>query len=171
MKPSLIPIACGTALALMVGAAAAHWSSVNHMAALAALLPANLSPTKLTLPAVAPLPDDKPAREAKDFLAEARRAEDAPVRPAKASHDPDARFEKLLSVLEGTVEQNAQLRDQMANTNRDMLELQLRVDSYDGQFRPLKLDNEQEPRALEILEEPYTSTAYDDGVLPPIDSP
>ncbi len=169
MKPSLIPIACGTALALMAGAAAAHWSSVNHMAVLAALLPTNLSPAKLTLPAVAPLPDDKPAREAKDFLVEARRTEEKPARSAKASNDTDARFEKLLSVLEGTVEQNAQLRDQMANTNRDMLELQLRVDSYDGQFRPLKVSDE--PRALEIVEEPYTSTAYDDGVLPPIDSP
>jgi hypothetical protein len=165
MKPSLIPIACGTALALMAGAAAAHWSSVNHMAALASLLPADLSPARVTLPAMVPLPDDKPAREAKHFLAEARRAEDKPARPATASNDTDARFEKLLSVLEGTVEQNAQLRDQMANTNRDMLELQLRVDSYDGQFRPLKIQDE--PRAL-VVEE---TTAFDDGVLPPIEYP
>lgn len=165
MKPSLVPIACGTALALMAGAVAAHWSSVKHMAALAALLPPDLTPSAPALFPVAPLPDDKPVREAKDFIVQARHSEDKPV---PASHgSTDARFEKLLSVLESTVEQNAQLRDQMANTNRDMLELQLRVDSYDGQFRPLKITNE--PRELEILGEPYT--AYDDGVLPPIESP
>jgi hypothetical protein len=163
MKSSLVPIACGTALALMAGAAGSHWFSVRDMAALAASLPADLAPVRLSRPSPAPLPDDGLAKEAKDFLAEARRKDDTPPRPAKpvsAASDTDSRVEKLLTLLESTVEQNQELRDRIGETNRDLLELRFQVDSYDGQFRPLKV--EEEP------------AIYDDGsagVLPPIDSP
>ena len=162
MKSSLVPIACGTALAVMAGAAAAHWSSVRNLSALASVLPENHTPSQVPRRAAVPaLPDESLAREAKHLLAEARRTENQPSRPAKAESEFDARLEKILSVSEGLAEQNAQLRDQMANTNRDMMELQLRVDSYDGQFRPLKVEEE--------------TTYYDDdgssGVLPPLDTP
>jgi hypothetical protein len=166
MKPSLIPIACGTALALMAGAAAGHWSSVREMTRLAATLPAQLPPTRPQPPAINPLPDDGLAREAKSFLAHARRVdESAPApQPATAAKPPatdtDSRVEKLLTLLESTVEQNQELRDRIGETNRDLLELRFQVDSYDGQFRPLKV--EEEP------------AYYDDGsggVLPPIETP
>lgn len=166
MKPSLIPIACGTALALMAGAAAGHWSSVREMTKLAAALPAQLPPARPQPHAIPPLPDDGPAREAKSYLAEARRTgETATTQQPQAAAQPpatdtDRRVEKLLSLLENTVEQNQELRDRIGETNRDLLELRFQVDSYDGQFRPLKV--EEEP------------TYYDDGsggVLPPIESP
>ena len=60
--------------------------------------------------------------------------------------------------MEGMAEQNQELREQIGQTNRDVYELRFQVDSYDGQFRPLKV--EEEP------------SYYDDGssgVLPPID--
>jgi hypothetical protein len=163
MKPSLVPIACGTALALMAGAAGSHWYSVRGMTTLAALLPRDLEPSAGPERSPATLPDDGLAQEAKDFLAEARRGHDAPERPAKPSAplgDTDLRMEKLLTLLEGTVEQNQELRDQIAGTNRDLQELRFQVDTYDGQFRPLKV--EEEPNI------------YDDGssgVLPPLDTP
>lgn len=166
MKTSLVPITCGTALALMAGAAGSHWYSVRSMTALAALLPENLeAPARSPRPPAA-LPDDGLAREAKNLLAEARREQNAPERPAKPSQaaaprgDADSRMEKLLTLLESTVEQNQELRDQIAGTNRDLQELRFQVDTYDGQFRPLKI--EEEP------------TIYDDGssgVLPPLDTP
>ena len=166
MKTSLVPIACGTALALMAGAAGSHWYSVRSMTALAALLPENLeAPARSARPPAA-LPDDGLAREAKNLLAEARREQNAPERPARNSRpaapkgDADSRMEKLLTLLESTVEQNQELRDQIAGTNRDLQELRFQVDTYDGQFRPLKI--EEEP------------TIYDDGssgVLPPLDTP
>jgi hypothetical protein len=163
MKPSLVPIACGTALALMAGAAASHWHSVREMQALAALLPADLAPAKLRVPAV---PDDQLAKEAESFIAEARRTDEKPATAAApkataSGEDPTGqRIEKLLSLLENTVEENRELRDRIGETSRDLLELRFQVDSYDGQFRPLKV--EEEP------------TLYDDGsagVLPPLESP
>lgn len=161
MKPSLVPLACGTALALMAGAAASHWHSVREMQALAALLPADLAPAKIRVPAV---PDDHLAQEAETFIAEARRTEDKPVaapKPQSTTQEPTGRrIEKLLTLLESTVEENRELRDRIGETSRDLLELRFQVDSYDGQFRPLKV--EEEP------------TLYDDGssgVLPPLESP
>jgi len=179
MKPSLIPIACGTALALMAGAATAHWCSVRDMVRLAGALPAH-SPGSYRSQSPAPrsLPDDSPSREAKEFLALAREASNkAPARgPAEerlhpASHNPspasvassgsaDARLEKMLQLMEGTLEENRRLRESQAETNRDLMELQFRVDMYDGEFRPLKVEEE--------------ATPFDDGsgglgVLPPLE--
>jgi len=162
MKSTLIPIACGTALALMAGAAGSHWFSVRDMATLASVLPADMAPAKAQHSKRAPLPDEGLAREAKDFLAQARKSGETPVRPAAqpaaAASITDSRMEKLLTLLENTVEQNQELRDRIGETNRDLLELRFQVDSYDGQFRPLKI--EEEPKI------------YDDGssgVLPPIE--
>jgi hypothetical protein len=152
MKSSLIPIACGTALTLMAGAAGAHWYSVRGMVTLAALLPHDLQERNPSAPQELPLPDDSLAKEARNFLAEAR--------PAAPPRDADSRMEKLLTLLESTVEQNQELRDQIAGTNRDLQELRFQVDTYDGQFRPLKVEQE--------------SSYYDDGssgVLPPLDTP
>ena len=163
MKPSLVPIACGAALILMAGAAASHWYSVRGMAALAALLTRDFEPSAEPFRPLAPVPDDGLAKEAIIFLAEARRGNEAPDRPVKVAAplgDTDSRMEKLLTLLEGTVEQNQELRDQIAGTNRDLQELRFQVDTYDGQFRPLKV--EEEPNI------------YDDGssgVLPPLDTP
>lgn len=164
MKSSVVPIACGTVLALMVGAVAAHWSSVREMAAVAAAFQ-NTSPASPTAPSA--LPDDRVAKEAKVFLADARREAAKSVvaptseKPLAANLSSDSRIERLLQLLEGTVEQNQELREQIALTNRDLSELRFQVDSYDGQFRPLKV--EQEPNYY-----------YDDGssgVLPPLDTP
>jgi hypothetical protein len=188
MKSSLIPIACGTALALMSGAAATHWCAVRDMVALAHQMPSGPRyDAPPPYPAPSPLPDDRVAREAKDLLAEARGTKNSPTaragtqpfymgdvgrseaepaprpsRPAaSSSSDPtEARIEKLLTALEGAVEQNQELRDRLADTNRDVMELRFQVDSYHGQFRPLKV--EEEP------------TYYDDasgGVLPPLEAP
>jgi len=179
MKPSLIPIACSTALALMAGAAAAHWCSVRDMVRLAGVMPMQApSSDRLQAPAPRPLPDDGPSREAKEFLALAREASGkAPARgPVEerlhsASHntlpaamaakgDADTRIEKMLQLMEGTLEENRRLRESQAETNRDLMELQFRVDMYDGEFRPLKVEEDAVP--------------YDDGtgglgVLPPLE--
>jgi hypothetical protein len=162
MKSNLVPFACGTALALMAGAAGSHWFSVRDMATLAAVLPSDLAPPKARPAALPSKPDDGLARETRNAIAEARRDPAPQARPpapttAPAS-DADRRIEKLLTLLEGTEERNQELLDQIAGTNRDLQELRFQVDMYDGQFRPLKV--EEEP------------AVYDDGssgVLPPIE--
>lgn len=163
MKPSLVPIACGTALALMAGATAAHWCSVRDMVKLAGAQPAPRTPPSSRPQAPASLPDEGPSREAKEFLAKARDdSEKKSPQPssslASVSSNTDVRIEKLLHLLEGTVEENRRLRENQAETNRDLMELQFRVDMYDGEFRPLKVEEEPAP--------------YDDGssgVLPPLE--
>lgn len=155
MKSSLVPIACGTALAVMAGAAAAHWHSIREMQALAVLVPAAPPSAQAEVPAP---PDDRPAPKAQAVLADTT----GPIekkQPA-APHPTDQRIEKLLTLLESTVEENQELRDRIGETSRDLLELRFQVDSYDGQFRPLKVDAEP--------------SLYDDGgtgVLPPLESP
>jgi hypothetical protein len=179
MKPSLIPIACSTALALMAGAAAAHWCSVRDMVRLAGVMPMQ-SPSSDRLQAPAPrrLPDDGPSREAKEFLALAREVSGkAPARgpseerlqPASYNTPPaaiaangnaDARLEKMLQLMEGTLEENRRLRESQAETNRDLMELQFRVDMYDGEFRPLKVEEDATP---------YDDGSTGIGVLPPLE--
>lgn len=162
MKSNLVPFACGTALTLMVGAAGSHWFSVRDMATLAAALPSDLAPAKAR--PVTPLsrPDDGLAKETREVIAEARLDQTPQARPTAPANAPasdaDRRIEKLLTLVEGTEERNKELLDQIAGTNRDLQELRFQVDMYDGQFRPLKV--EEEP------------AIYDDGssgVLPPIE--
>lgn len=172
MKSSFVPIACGTALALMAGAAGSHWLSVRDMAAFARLVPQSpapsTSPTLPQAPALQPLPDDGLARQAKTLLAEARREQPVPAAKANSGATSTRALagggagteERLLRLFEDMLQQNQELRDRVADTNRDMMELRFQVDSYHGQFRPLKV--EEEP------------TYFDDGsggVLPPLEAP
>ena len=61
--------------------------------------------------------------------------------------------------LRGDTADRAQqdLRDQVAETNRDLMELQFRVDSHSREFRPLR----------SVQDSPYANAP---GVLPPRDS-
>jgi len=171
MKPSLIPIACGTALALMAGAAAAHWCSVRDMVTLAGALPSHPS-SKPALPAPS---DNGKTRQADALIAEARGGWKRPAAdhskppvkaPAPAATGGEDRFERLLTAMEGMVgenqrmqEENRRLRETQAETNRDLMELQFRVDMYDGEFRPLKVEEEATPY--------YDDGSSGLGLLPP----
>lgn len=68
-------------------------------------------------------------------------------------------FETLVAELKTLRQQNQDLRDQIGETNRDMMEVQFRLDTHSESFRPLKI-NEPSPDA---------GTAHDSGpgVLPP----
>lgn len=187
MKTSNVPIACGTALALMAGAAGAHWLSVRDMVAFAKLMPqqapATHAPAEAMLassslrkagPAMQPLPDESLVREAKHALAAARREQQPlPVSTREAGNGNaagnsrlamaaggGATEEKLLRVFEDMLAQNQELRERVADTNRDVMDLRFQVDSYHSQFRPLKV--EEEPRYLDD---------GNNGVLPPLDIP
>lgn len=156
MKAALLPVACGTALALMAGAATAHFFSVRQSLAIASLL----APT--ALPATAPkAPDDRTIHAAKQLLAEEKAKDSSPVSRTPAAVAPsidEARLERLFAALEGMVEQNQELRNQVAETNRDLMALQFQVDSHSQQFRPLN-----------VTEEPMLDSGS--GVLPPRQSP
>jgi hypothetical protein len=174
MKSSFVPIACGTALALMAGAAGAHWLSVRDMVTLAGLMPqgpaapapADPASNLPKPPLPPPLPEDL-TKEAKSLLAEARRDQPsatASPNPATAASRAlaggDRTEERVLRLFEDMLQQNQELRDRVADTNRDMMELRFQVDSYHGQFRPLKVE-----------EEPVYFDDGSGGVLPPLEAP
>lgn len=155
MKASVIPVICSIALTGMLGAGATHWWSVRQLVALAGKLPAQRSaettPAK-PLEVAAPAPVVAPIVPAP--------APPAPPVVAKTEAAPDKSerefFSSLVDELKAVRQQNQELRDQVAETNRDLMELQFRVDTHSESFRPLKVTSEPAPLQSEVS-----------GVLPP----
>jgi citrate synthase len=85
---------------------------------------------------------------------------EAPVEKVPtAAPDPHQKqfFESLVSRMESLQNQNRDLLDQLAETNRDMMKLQFRVDTHSESFRPLPVSEDR----------PFTSLENESGVLPP----
>lgn len=59
--------------------------------------------------------------------------------------------------MESLQNQNRDLLDQLAETNRDLMKLQFRVDTHSESFRPLPVSEDR----------PFTSLDDELGVLPP----
>lgn len=160
MKPATLPILCGAALAVMAGAAGSHFASVRQMVALAetGTLPSTPAPTA---PAGIEEPMDTPSliaelqrqNEAMENHLASRSTESMPVRTA-SSNDLNRALAELVTI-------NRELRSQIAETNRDLMELRFQVDTHSEQFRPL--NTVAEP--VEELD-PYDTSI---GVLPPLD--
>lgn len=166
MKPTTVPVVCSIVLALMAGAAATHHAAVRDLVQLATIHPALFGPMPShLLPPTLPVPKtDAETLEAirevqarNTALQETLAAQKTTAEPAatpQTTVDPD--LKKLLAEL---VAQNRFLQNQVAETNRDIMELQFRVDTHSEQFRPLKIQEE---------------ITYEDpsiGVLPPLDVP
>jgi len=154
MKASVVPVICSIALTGMLGAGATHWWSVRQLVALAGKLPSQrpsetiaakpaetLAPARVEIP-VAPTPPPAPPVVAKTESG-----------PGKSEREF---FSSLVDELKAVRQQNQELRDQVAETNRDLMELQFRVDTHSESFRPLKVTSEPAPLQNEI-----------GGVLPP----
>jgi hypothetical protein len=155
MKASVVPVICSIALTGMLGAGATHWWSVRQLVALAGKLPSQ-RPTEAIQakpPAIAtPTPVVAPVVPAP--------APPAPPVVAKTESGPGKSerefFSSLVDELKAVRQQNQELRDQVAETNRDLMELQFRVDTHSESFRPLK-----------VTSEPASLQSEVSGVLPP----
>jgi hypothetical protein len=150
MKPSTIPMICGVALAAMSAAGFSHWWSVNSfVAAVDAGLPVTAPAKPAAKPVEAPAP--KPA-------APATLAAQTP-RPAAAPEEAMQKkfYESLIAKMEALQNQNRDLLDQVAETNRDVMKLEFRVDTHSESFRPMPVNEER------------LDTSFEDGpgVLPP----
>ena len=165
MKPTTIPFICSIALALMAGAAATHHAAVGMMIDLAQnqpsplrpavppLLPAELAPPETDAETLVAIRQIQAQNEA---LQQTLASKPAPAEPAAPASSVDPDLKNLLAEL---VAQNRFLQNQVAETNRDIMELQFRVDTHSEQFRPLKIQEE---------------ITYDDssiGILPPLEVP
>jgi hypothetical protein len=81
------------------------------------------------------------------------------VRTTATTPSPEQQkfYDSLIHRMESLHTQNRDLLDQLAETNRDLMKLEFRVDSHSASFRPLPVNEEQ----------PFTSLDSDIGVLPP----
>jgi hypothetical protein len=140
---------CGVALAAMSAAGLSHWWSVRQFAAAIHHGPPIELPTP---PRAVPAPATKPA--APPMIASA----DLKNQPAPANSQPQKEFfEALVKEVKTLRNENLNLVDQMAETNRDLMKLEFRVDTHSESFRPLPVNDER------------PDTSFDDGpgVLPP----
>lgn len=148
MKPTTVPIICGIALAAISSAGFSHWWSLRTMASAfqsGLAVPAGSQPVRKAV--TTPQPEPTLAAQKQQ--------------PSAVASQPDASqkmfFEALIQKMGAIENQNRDLVDQLAETNRDMMKLEFRVDTHSESFRPLPTS-----------EEP-ADTTYDDGpgVLPP----
>ncbi len=154
MKTSTVPILCGTALAAMSAAGASHWWSVlQFTTAIHAGVP--LAQPRVSPPAAAPV--EKTAALPPVLVATPPQSKT----PVTVTGPQKEFFEALLAEVKNLRTQNLNLVDQMAETNRDLMKLEFRVDTHSESFRPLPTSEERPDTTLD--------TSFDDGpgVLPP----
>lgn len=176
MRPATLPIMCGIALAIMAGAGASHFASVKQMQTLASNLPSGSFEAS-----------DNPNTNTYSLIAELRRQNSSMqqnlsstqknLRSLRSANNPqpqtqeypliasDAESAELQKILRELVAINTDLRKQIAETNRDVMDLRFQVDTHSEQFRPLNTVEEQPVRALDAQ---YDTSI---GVLPPLDLP
>jgi hypothetical protein len=155
MKTSAIPLFCGVSLTVMTAVGLSHWWSVRQfMAAAHAGMPLPVAPLPVPDKAIPPAPT-APALAAKQ--SKPRATETAPagtIAPASAQKDF---YEALIAKIDGLQTQNRDLLDQVAETNRDLMKLEFRVDTHSESFRPLQVSEDR----------PFSKLENDVGVLPP----
>lgn len=144
MNSNIVPMICGAALAIMSAAGVSHWWSVRQFVV---AFHSGLPIPAIEVPKV--VADPSPALAVK-----------APkVQTPVAKHDAGQQqfYEALIAKIENLQNQNRDLVDQMAETNRDVMKLEFRVDTHSESFRPMPVSEE------------LRETTYDEGsgVLPP----
>jgi len=169
MKPAVVPVFCGLVLTGISAAGISHWWSVREILAAAksgGIIPVNPIPTS-PVEAIQPVvtvvrPVETPPVVAKTEPTAVKK-EPIRVSPTKDEHQAAASeefYRKLIAEMHELRNQNRDLRDQMAETNRDLMKLEFRVDTHSESFRPLPVSEER------------IETTFDEGtgVLPPLDA-
>jgi hypothetical protein len=157
MKTSTVPIICGFALTAMSTATLSHWWSVQQFivsvdARALATTPPRFTPQPApTLTHIAPKTPDL-TTPTPDLTT---------PKPTPKAPEPDSGqkefYESLIAKMNGLQTQNRDLLDQLAETNRDLMKLEFRVDTHSESFRPLPVTEDQ----------PFTRLNDESGVLPP----
>lgn len=162
MNVSGTSFTCALLLAGMVGAGSMHWIAVNDQVAQAKATPApqTLIPTPTQLrPTQTPVQQPVFAQvQAQQELQNALKSIQADRNAVALSPVLEDKLARVLSHMENMDKSQQDMRDQMAETNRDLMELQFRVDTHSESFRPLRATQES----------PYNNTP---GVLPPLSKP
>jgi hypothetical protein len=147
MKPFILPIISGLLLVSMSAGVLAHWWSVNSFIALtSSQFPVSTVVVRQPLNAAQPAwvaPQSIPKKS--ELTLEGQESQ-------KIILQTLTNFNKKFEALQI---QNRDLLDQLAETNRDVMKLEFRVDTHSESFRPMPVSEEQ-------------ATTYDSGsgVLP-----
>ncbi|MBC7980108.1 MAG: hypothetical protein H7Y36_06050 [Armatimonadetes bacterium] len=150
------PLICGMLLVAMMSAGMMHfWSVQNYVA--------EYPPEQV----IRKVPDrGNPAKT--KTLSPKTATRPAPLATYKPSRESKAQkefFEGLVSEMKKLRTENRDLLDQLAETNRDVMKLEFRVDTHSESFRPLPTSEDREDTSFGIPEEDLQ------GVLPPRASP
>ena len=154
MNSPILPVICGVALAAMSTAGISHYCTVRQfVSAFDQGVPVSSVPAGVPARGL-PAPQT-PAAEAAAPATLAENTESPPT--AVPAGGEEKFFETLVSRLESLQNQNRDLQDQLAETNRDLMKLEFRVDTHSESFRPLPVS------------EPFMDTSFGEepGVLPP----
>ena len=132
MNPATIPTTCSLALTAVMAAGLSHWWSARQFSSLLeqGVRPASIAQSTPT--------DDQP--EATTGLLTDKKTEHASLRATLAANGSNSQrdfYEALIEKMSQVETQNRDLLDQLAETNRDMMKLQFRVDMNSESFRPL----------------------------------
>lgn len=180
MKPAVVPVFCGLVLTGISAAGISHWWSVREILAAARngapvpVIPIPASSAESIQPvASAERPPEAPVAATKEVTAKGQVSAKTERAPARTAPIKDAStkevsqaiaseefYRKLITEMNELRNQNRDLRDQMAETNRDLMKLEFRVDTHSESFRPLPVSEER------------IETTLDEGtgVLPPLDA-
>jgi hypothetical protein len=161
MKSTSVPMICGISLAIMLFAGFSEWSNVRHYVAMTqAGFP--ISPSSGI-----PVGPANPGEIKQPVSEEGVQAAPRKTQLAGDVVDPSQKlfYEGLIQEMRTLQNQNRDLRDQMAETNRDIMSLGFRVDTHSTQFRPLPVT--EELRSLKFGDEAGNGMGNNDGVLPP----
>lgn len=166
MKPAIIPIFCSVVLVSLAAAGASHWWSVRQLVAGSAsparenAAPAPPAPQPVAAPAVKPVGEVTMAPQA------------APARVEPPPTTSEIALQKMLELNQKTLEEvkrlskeNKDLKDQMAETNRDLINLQFRVDTHSESFRPLPTAETRQDATMDV------NRLDSNGVLPVLEEP
>lgn len=169
MKPAVIPSVCSVALVAITIAGLGHWWYVQQL----------VSTSELQWPHGIP---EKPAREMPappQVAKQPLHVVSAPPTPVPSPSQPaasnDLALQKMLELNQKTLEEvkrlskeNRDLRDQMAETNRDLMKLEFRVDTHSESFRPLPASSDNQETTLDVNR---VDANLSSGVLPLLDEP
>lgn len=167
MRSSIVPVSCGVVLAALSAAGLSHWFSVREMVIAYGIkppVPAELAVSKpVPTPPVkaAPKPAQEPAPAA---VAKAPAPEPSPAL-AVTSKPAEDFFRSLMNEFKELKDENRTLQNQLEETNRDIMNMQFRLDTHSTEFRPLPVANEF--RSLDALQD--SGQNPESGVLPPLE--
>ena len=172
MKTVVTPLVCGVALAAMAGAVSSHYAAVTQMTTWAAnpeiqdTLHKNSS-QKNTKSMIAQLQRENHALMG--TLHSSQEDLESRLSGVAGDHAAPRTSDRLETLLAELVAQNRDLKNQIAETNRELMDVQFRLDTHAEGFRPLNVANE-------TIAEAYPTIADDGnfdiapGLLPPMEN-